>query len=147
MRRTALAIVLALLAPLAASAAPATYTTIANRTVQGACASGTCDAPVEAAGATDGADLVRFARGLVVTVCAASGQTLSGAGTLTAYLREPGIALWAAAPELNLTVTSSARRCQTFSGFMVTVPRGRATWVPTGVTVSGGGVTVYISGY
>jgi hypothetical protein len=146
MTKTA-AVLAALLLPVLTSAAPATYTTLANRTIQGACASGTCDAPVEAAGTTDGADLVKFARGLAVTVCADSGQTLSGAGTLTAYIRDPSIALWAAAPALNVTVFSTARRCQTFSGFTVTVPRGRITWVPTGVTVSSGGVTVYVSGY
>ena len=88
-----------------------------------------------------------MAKGITVTVCADSGQTLSGAGTLTAYNRDESIALWATVPDFNLTVSSSARRCQSFAGFNVDVPVGRVTWVPTGVTVSGGGVTVYISGW
>lgn len=139
---------LVLLPSLAYSAAP-TYADTGNG-VSVTCASGTCDAPVEASSTTDGLPLSRSfssAKGITVTACADSGQTLSGAGTLTAYGRDPSVALWAALPDLNLTVTSSARRCQTFSGFVVTLPIGRVTWVPTGVTVSGGGVTVYVSGY
>jgi hypothetical protein len=143
----------ALLVPTSAWAVAATYSDIGNG-VKGVCASGTCDAPVEAAGTTDGLPLAGSvslygfnvgAKGVVVTVCADSGQTLSGAGTVTAYVRDAQVALWSAIPDLNFTVTSSARRCQTFTGVAVAYPTGRITWVPTGVTVSGGGVTVYIS--
>lgn len=143
------AVLLALALPLLASAAPATYTDTGNG-VAGVCASGTCDAPVEAAGLTDGLPMTRTftsTKGLTVTVCADDTRTLSGAGTLTAYIRDPSVALWATVPDLNLTVSSSARRCQSFSGFLVTLPIGRITWVPTGVTVSAGGITVYVSGY
>lgn len=145
-----LAVLAALLLPLLAQAAAATYSATDNG-VKGVCASGTCDAPSEAAGLDDGFSLATSGglmknNGLSVTVCADSGQTLSGAGVLTAYGRDPSVALWAASPDLNLTVSSSARRCQTFMGFMVTLPVGRITWVPTGVTVSSGGVTVYVSG-
>lgn len=139
-----LALLLAILLPVLAQAAAATYTATAKG-VKGVCASGTCDAPVEAAGLTDGANLADVPyKTVFVTVCADSGQTLSGGGTLTAYSRDGVIALWAAVPRNNIAVTSSARRCQDIEVFDAPIPSGRATWVPTSVTVSGGGVTVYI---
>lgn len=148
--KTLAAVLLAILLPLTAQAAAATYEATRNG-VKGVCASGTCDAPVEAAGLTDGLPLVSSffttVNGLAVTVCADDTRTLSGAGTLTAYVWEPSTGLWAAVPDLNLTVSSSARRCQSFTGFLVTLAVGRITWVATGVTVSAGGTTVYVSGW
>ena len=85
------AVLLAVLLPALAQAAPAAYSATGNG-VAGVCASGTCDAPVEAAGTTDGLPLTSsffaVAKGLSVTVCADSGQTLSGAGTLTGLATE-----------------------------------------------------------
>lgn len=142
-------LVLLSLIPVLALAAPATYTTTGQGTV-GVCASGTCDAPIEAASLSDGLALSRTfvpVRSVVVTVCADPGQTLSGAGTLTAYAWSVSASLWAAVPDRNLSVTSSGRRCQSFDAWIVTSPVGRVTWVPTGVTVSAGGVSIYIDGY
>lgn len=137
-------VVLSLCFALSALAAPATYSDTATG-VKGVCASGTCDAPTEAASLTDGINLTSSPwRGVSVWVCADNAQTLSGAGTLTAYSRDASAALWAAAPLNNLSVTSSGRRCQDLGVFELLIPGGRVTWVPTGVTVSGGGVTVYI---
>lgn len=140
-----LAAILALALPVLALAAPATYSDTAGG-VKSVCATSTCDAPTEAASLTDGVSLVSAVyRGLTITVCADSGQTLSGAGTLTAYSRDPSVGLWASLPDLNISMSTSARRCQSFASPSILVPAGRITWVPTGVTVSGGGVTVYIS--
>lgn len=144
--RKILAVAASLLLPLSTYAAPVTWTDT-DTGVKGVCASGTCDAPVEAAGLTDGLNLtLTRSRGLVVTVCADVGQTLSGAGVLTAYGRSTTVALWGSMPDKNLPPTTTGRRCHIFDGMYVPVPGGRVQWVVTGVTVSGGGTTVYIEG-
>jgi hypothetical protein len=85
--------------------------------------------------------------GVSVTLAADSGQTLSGAGTLTAYVYHPDLGMWSRAPDLDLGVTSTVR-AQTW--FVGTVPVGRPgsriAYVPTGVTMSAGGLTAYLDG-
>jgi hypothetical protein len=139
------AVLAAVLLPFSTYAAAATWS-VTDTGVKGVCASGTCDAPSAAA---DGIGLVSpggwASKGVVVTVCADSGQTLSGAGTLTAWGRDPSVLLWAANPDLNLSPNTASVRCQSFSALFVAVPNGRFAWVPTGVTVSSGGVTIYIT--
>jgi len=101
----------------------------------------TCDAPTLV---TDGVSLSGVG-GVVVTVCGtASTTTLSGAGTLTAYVYNEGTSSWAPAPDYNLTVTSSAVRCQSFAPFWVADTHGRIAWVTTGVTASANSLTVYV---
>jgi hypothetical protein len=141
-----LAVAAALLFPFYAHAVAATWSDT-DTGVKAVCASGTCDAPVAAASLTDGLDLTTTrAKGILVTVCADSGQTLSGAGTLTAYNRDPAVALWAVLPDMNLSPATATVRCISFAGLYVPVSKGRVLWVPTGVTVSAGGVTVFITG-
>jgi hypothetical protein len=140
-----LAVAAALLFPLYAHAVAAAWTDTAtgNKAV---CASGTCDAPT-AAGEGFALSTSDFrVKGIVVTVCADSGQTLSGAGTLTAYTRDSSVALWAVTPDLNLSPATATVRCIAFPAIWVAVPAGRVAFVPTGVTVSAGGVTIYITG-
>lgn len=79
-------------------------------------------------------------------ICADSGQTLSGAGTLTAYVWDVDLALWVKNPTLNLAVTNSAVRCQAFPDVEVRVPSGRVLYAATGVTVSSGTCTVRVKG-
>lgn len=99
--------------------------------------------------ATDGQPLADL-DGLTVQVAAASGVTLSGAGTLQCYVYDPSVALWARAPEFDLSVSTSGVRTLGFRGFEVVAARnGRVKWVPNAVTFSAGsaGVTVYQLGF
>ena len=101
----------------------------------------TCDAPTLA---TEGVQL-NGVGGVVVTVCGtATSTTLSGAGTLTAYVYNEGTASWAPAPDYNITVTASAVRCQSFAPFWVADQHGRIAWVTTTVTASANSLTVFV---
>jgi hypothetical protein len=102
----------------------------------------TCDAPTLA---TQGLGLDNM-QGLVVTACAAAGQTLSGAGTLTAYIYDATVGVWSRLPDLDLTVGTGSVRCLSFAGIWVASPRGRVAWVPSTVTASSNSVTVYMVG-
>jgi hypothetical protein len=85
--------------------------------------------------------------GYRVTVCAASGQTLSGAGALNAYYWNPVVSAWARVPALDIAVGASSVRCEGFGDLQTFVARGRVFYAATGVTVSSGTtVTVYIEG-
>jgi hypothetical protein len=101
----------------------------------------TCDAPTLD---TEGVQL-QGVGGVVVTVCGtAANTTLSGAGVLTAYVYNAGTSSWAPAPDYNISVTSSAVRCQSFYPFWVADQHGRIAWVTTGVTASANSLTVYV---
>ena len=85
------------------------------------------------------------ARGLRVTLCAASGQTLSGAGALRAYYSPSGT-IWSRNSGLDLAVPGDAagKACWTFPDVEVLVRTGRVLFAADGVTVSGGTtVTLY----
>ena len=101
----------------------------------------TCDAPTLD---TEGVQL-QGVGGVVVTVCGtAANTTLSGAGTLTAYVYNVATSQWVAAPDYNITVTTSAARCQSFAPFWVADQHGRIAWVTTTVTASANSVTVFV---
>jgi hypothetical protein len=102
---------------------------------------GTDDAPTLA---TEGSQL-NGVRGFVVCLEADSTRTLSGAGTLLAYLYDPFGQIWCRAPDLDLYVTASAVRGQAWPGNEVVVGKGRIAYVCSGVTVSAGGTTIYIN--
>jgi hypothetical protein len=113
------------------------------------CTTGTEAAPSGAVGLALCASSLGGKRlsGVSVTLAADAGQTLSGAGTLTAYVYHPDLGAWSRAPDLDLGVSSTVR-AQTW--FVGTVPVGRPgsriAYVPTGVTMSAGGLTVYVDG-
>jgi hypothetical protein len=119
-----------------------TWTTLGgnSRSSRAACTTGTEAAP---SGAEDGS-LLSGVGGFSVVVEADAAQTLSGAGTLLAYLYSDVTGRWSRAPDLDLYVSASAVRGQGFPGFAVSSSRGRVAYVPSGVTVSGGGVTIDI---
>jgi hypothetical protein len=77
------------------------------------------------------------AKGLRVTVCAAAGQTLSGAGTLRAWYYG---AVWGRNSALDQAVPAAAAgvRCWTFPDLQVHVRAGRVLFAADSVTVSGG---------
>lgn len=80
---------------------------------------------------------------------AASGQTLSGGGTMKCYYYDPSVAAWVRAPDADLTMPSgtSGQRRITFQGLAVVGKRGRILYAPSSVTVSGGAtVKVYLLG-
>lgn len=81
------------------------------------------------------------ARAVRVTLCAASGMTLSGAGTLESwYLKPGGLATDWSLGNVTLTVPAGAagKRCTTFPDAEVYVRAGRGLWATKAVTVSGG---------
>lgn len=107
------------------------------------------------AASTGGFDLTEVT-GFRVSVCAESGQTLSGAGTIAAYLKNNITGLIERNPGLDLAITvtgtscaGAACRCQVFPDMQVTGSDLGGTYFPrpSGVTVSGGTtVTVRVDG-
>ena len=121
--------------------AAATWTLTGSTSVKAVAGSGTADAPTLA---TQGMNLANVG-GFSVVASADSGQTLSGAGSLQAYLYDDNVARWARCPDLDLTCGTASVRDLAFPGFSVLSPRGRIAYVPSGVTVSSGGVTIYLN--
>lgn len=102
--------------------------------------------------ATDGQPLADL-DAITVIVSAADTRTLSGAGTLKAYILDTSVTtsttVWARASAFDLSVTATTQ-AQCFPAFQVIAPRkARIKWVPDSVTFSAGsaGVTVYQLGY
>jgi hypothetical protein len=91
--------------------------------------------------ATEGLNLDGL-KGFRVCVAAASAQTLSGAGTLDAYLYDYNTARWAINPGLALTQSTSGVRDRCFPDQRVSVPTGRVLYAANGITVSGGTTVV-----
>jgi hypothetical protein len=98
--------------------------------------------------ATDGADLAFLSGGFTVFAEADNAQTFTASpgGTLQAYLYDDVVGAWARCPDLDLAISVASQRRQAFSGFNVYSPRGRVAYAPASVTLSGGGVTVYVQG-
>lgn len=121
-----------------------TWSSTGARSAKVVCSSGTGDAPTLA---TDGVNLAGVG-GLAIQVSADSNRTLSGAGTLQCYVYDPDtLGVWVRVPDLDQTITvpTATYRGQSFLGIYVPSPRGRVAWVPASVTVSAGGVTVWIN--
>lgn len=102
--------------------------------------------------ATEGVSLLQV-RGFRVAICAAVGQTLSGAGTLQAWVYQAKAQVWMRNPSLDLTISVTATscagaacRCQVFPDQRVPVLYAhRVLYAANAVTVSGGTVTTYIT--
>lgn len=128
---------------LASSEPPPTTVACASRTVT--CSAGTC---TETAPSTNTGTVLLSARGYYLRVCADSGQTLSGAGTMRDYHCSAALSPSCAQVKgNNQAVTNSAERCEEFIPFVVPYVDNTADtmfWSPTGVTVSSGNLTVYI---
>lgn len=120
-----------------------------GRSVKGVATSGT--ATFDAA-ANDGCGLDTVGAVFVV-VEADAGKTLSGAGTLLCYHLNSVSGNWARAADWDLTVPSGAsgNRAAVLrgpsTGFGIPVPcaRDRLAFAPSSVTLSGGGLTIYIN--
>lgn len=121
---------------------------------QAVCTTGTESAPTLA---TQGLTL-KFLTGFEVYLSADSTKTLSGAGTLQAFRYSNFLGRWARAPEFDIVITGAlatgitGARDATFKaggygvGISVVSSRDSIAYVPNGVTVSGGGVTINIVG-
>lgn len=89
--------------------------------------------------------------GARVSLCPAAGQTLTGAGSLRAYLWHPYASTWMRSPDLDLSVgsaTTSANPCRVWPDWLTGVRQnGAVLYATDGVGVSGGTtVTVRIDG-
>jgi hypothetical protein len=82
-------------------------------------------------------------RGLSIVAAADATRTITS-GTLKAYVYSDDAAAWARVPELDLTVSEAGNRYVSWSGFNVTVPKGRIAYIPSVVVLSAGGITVYL---
>lgn len=134
--------VVALVVPSEADAQTARPGSVQRTTLSTTCASTTCSGTAPS-GATAGAPIAQ-ATAVLVRVCADESATLSGAGSLQAYFRDETDGLWSRAPGLDkaLSAADSGERCATFPGTEVHVSYGRLSWVPSGVTLSTGDLTV-----
>ena len=97
--------------------------------------------------ASEGISMAKV-QGFKVSVCAPSGQTLTG-GALRAWLYNPAVDLWMRNPGLDVNVSTTAgKRCEVFPDFKVSaieVLDGdpyRAIWTTSAVTLSGAGTNV-----
>jgi hypothetical protein len=123
-----------------------TWTATGTRSAKAVCTTGTESAPADGLTPADGLGaILSDAKGYYVCIEADSAQTLSGAGTLHAYLWNPLSGVWARFPDGDFTVSVSAKRGMGFLGNEVVSGRGRVAYVPNGVTVSAGGLTIYIN--
>lgn len=81
--------------------------------------------------------------GYRLTVCAASGNTLTG-GSLDAYSWIPRLSMWARAPVLDLAITPTAQQCESFGDQETFVARGQVYYASDTVTESGSGTTTMV---
>lgn len=136
---------LAVFLPTQALAAAATYTPLGgSKAIKIVCASGTCDAPTLLSQFIPMTDWTGFS----VEVVADSGQTLSGAGAVKCYTWNPVTSnLPSYQQDLSLAPATASVRSVTLQGVFVAAATGYITCIPSGVTVSSGGVTLYVTGW
>jgi|GEM_PF-4550415 len=95
-------------------------------------------------GASDGA-LLTGAASVTVNMEADNAQTITTAGKLLAYLKDPITSRWARCPELDLTGTATGARGHAWPGFVIAAAQGvRLGYAPSGVAVSSGSITINI---
>jgi hypothetical protein len=141
-----LAVAVLVMASLAHAATPPGN--VFRGTITTACGGSPCSGSAPTL-STDGRDIAQ-ARSITVRLCAASGQTLSGAGALDVYAWDEDDELWALSPTLAITVPAAAAgdRCAVvMADAEVLVGFGRVTAVPNAVTISGGAslaVKIYV---
>jgi hypothetical protein len=111
-----------------------------------ACSAGSCTRAAVPAAANEGVEL-SGATGYRVSVCASAGQTLSGAGSMSAWRLNYASGTWDRDPDLDFLVTASGARCQAFPDVSIgaVLLKDRVIYTAVGVTVSGGAaLTVWI---
>lgn len=103
------------------------------------CSAGSCTGTAPTTSSTQGlstSGLTAFS----LAICAVSGQTLSGAGSMQAYVYRYGTGLWARAPALDQPVPAScaSNRCCAFADMATGVQTDRVYFMASAVTVSSG---------
>ncbi len=86
---------------------------------------------------TEGLNL-RGVIGFRVTVCANATRTLSGTGTLQAYVWDNDLLRWIRNPALDISVSTSGVRCLAFPDIRTAAASGRVLFAANAVTVSAG---------
>lgn len=122
------------------SLAACTWEATGSKSAKVVCTTGTETAP---SGVTAGADMSGTS-GFALVIEAVSGQTVSG-GTLLAYTYNDLSGTWVRNRGLDQPVPAFAEIGHGFEGFSVTSARGRVAYVPSGVTISSGSLTIYIN--
>ena len=79
-------------------------------------------------------------KGFSVYACAASGQTIATAISLSAWVYDPWLLVWSRAPSWDLAGTTTGNRCELLGGWNVISPRGRVGYSPSAGTVSSGAI-------
>jgi hypothetical protein len=80
--------------------------------------------------------------GFAVYACAASGQTIATAISLSAWVYDPWLTVWSRAPAYDLVGTTTGARCELLGGWAVESPAGRIGYSPSAGTVSSGAIYV-----
>ena len=93
--------------------------------------------------ASDGVSL-QGVGGYRAILSAASGQTLSGAGTIRLWYYDATLARWMRSQDLSYTVSDSGVRDIVFQDVEVLVPQGRVYAEAVSVTASGGALTLTV---
>ncbi len=90
-----------------------------------------CNTTTEAAPtlATEGKSLSKTTG---FSVMATASANMTAGGQLQAYLYNSDAAQWVRSPDLDVTIASAATN-QAWSGFVVTVPKGRVDYRPSGI--------------
>jgi len=106
------------------------------------CNAGTCARASAPTSNAEGAN-ISSANGYRLSICAASGQTLSGAGTMQAYWCDTLTALCYRNPlnDQNVTGAVSGQRCVTWPDFQIAAITGNpdsVVFAASAVTVNGG---------
>jgi hypothetical protein len=89
--------------------------------------------------ATQGMNLSAV-QGFAVYACAASGQTIATAISLSAWVYDPWLLVWSRAPAWDLVGTTTGNRCELLGSWEVISPRGRIGYSPSAGTVSSGAI-------
>jgi hypothetical protein len=145
-RKLAVSLLLALAVVVGAEACSASTQSPTPWTETQACSGGTCAGTLPVIG--DAGMSLAYVDSFRLGVCAASGQTLSGAGSMLAVWGNSAVNLPFRNNALDQLVTTSGSRCATFPDIVV----GEVTPEPdyvifeaSGVTVSGGAaLSVYL---
>jgi hypothetical protein len=123
-----------------------TWSSTGSRSAKAVCTTGTESPPADGLTPAEGVGAtISDAMGYHVVVEADSGQTLSGAGALRAYVWNPFSGVWGRAPALDLATTTASVRGLALGNLAIFAPRGRIAFVPNGVTLSSGSLTIYIN--
>jgi len=124
----------------------ATWSATGSHSAKVVCTTGTESPPADGLTPADGTGaVIGDSQGYSVFIEADSAQTLSGAGSLKAYVWNPISGVWARAPGSDLATTTASVRGLAVLNQAVYAGRGRVAYLPSGVTMSSGGLTVYIN--